>query len=47
MVRDGVFPARFLRPAYYQLTQYVEEEDGTYVLPLNDKKYVITGVQRA
>ena len=41
MVREGVFPARFLRPAYYQLAQYVEEEDDTYVLPLNGKKYVI------
>ena len=41
MVRKGVFPARFLRPAYYQLAKYVEAEDDTYVLPLNGKKYAI------
>ncbi len=40
-VKEGGFPARFLRPAYYQLAQYVEEENGTYVLPLNGRKYVI------
>jgi hypothetical protein len=40
-VKEGAFPARFLRPAYYQLAQNIEEEDGTYVLPLNDGKYVI------
>ena len=47
MVKEGAFPARFLRPAYYQLAQYVQEEDGIYVLPLNGKKYVITADQRA
>jgi len=40
-VKQGAFPARFLRPAYYQLAQYVQEENGTYVLPLNGRKYVI------
>lgn len=39
MVKEGAFPARFLRPAYYQLAQYVQEEDGAYILPLNGKKY--------
>jgi hypothetical protein len=40
-VKEGAFPARFLRPAYYQLAQHIVEEDGSYVLPLEDKKYVI------
>jgi uncharacterized protein len=34
-VKDRVFPARFTRAAYYQLAEYVEEENGTYYLPLN------------
>jgi len=40
-VKNNTFPARFDRPAYYQLAQYVEEEDGRFFLPLNGKKYVI------
>jgi hypothetical protein len=40
-VKEGVFPARFLRPAYYQLARYIEEENGEYVLPLKGRKYVI------
>ena len=40
-VKGGRFPARFLRPAYYQLAGFVEEEDGRFHLPLNGKKYRI------
>jgi uncharacterized protein len=41
-VKQGKFPARFHRPAYYQLADFVEEEDGRFYLPLNGKKYVIS-----
>jgi len=31
-VKDGRFPARFSRPAYYQLAQWVEPQDQGYAL---------------
>ncbi len=36
--------ARFLRPAYYQLAEYVQgnEENGTFWLPLQKHTYAIT-----
>lgn len=37
----GRFPARFTRPAYYQLAAHVEEEGGRYYLPLGGTKYWI------
>ena len=37
-VKNRSFPARFTRAAYYQLTEYVEEEDGAYCLVLNGRK---------
>jgi len=40
-VRGGTFPARFDRPAYYQLAQHIEEAEGSYFLRMNDKKYMI------
>jgi len=40
-VKNRAFPARFNRASYYQLVQYVEEEDEAYYLPLNGKKYRI------
>ena len=40
-VRNRSFPARFDRPAYYQLSQYVEEENEEFYLPLNERKYTI------
>ncbi len=41
-VKNGLFPARFLRPAYYQLTRILEEDEtGGFVLPLNNRKYPI------
>jgi hypothetical protein len=39
-VKDGRFPARFLRAAYYQLTERLEEEGGEYVISLGGKKHV-------
>jgi len=41
-VKDRAFPARFTRSAYYQLARHVEEENGTYFLPLNGRRYRIT-----
>jgi len=40
-IKNKTFPARFLRPAYYQLAEYVEEENGLYVIRLDDAKYPI------
>ena len=41
-VKNGRFPARFLRPAYYQLAEYITEDNlGGFVLKLNDKEYPI------
>lgn len=42
-VKDRTFPARFHRPAYYQLAEYIEEENGTFVLPSHGRKFPITG----
>ena len=41
-VKDGTFPARFVRAAYYQLAEHVEEEDGVYFISLNGRRYNIT-----
>jgi hypothetical protein len=41
-VKEGRFPARFHRPAYYQLAQYVIEENGAFFLPLQGQKHRIT-----
>lgn len=40
-VRNGDFPARFSRPAYYQLAKYIEEENNVFFLPANGRKYPI------
>ena len=40
-VKDRAFPARFNRPAYYQLAAYIEAEGEDYVLPLNGGKFKI------
>ncbi len=39
-VKAGEFPARFNRPAYYQLAAHIEEEGG-FVLPINGRKFKI------
>jgi uncharacterized protein len=41
----GLFPARFSRPAYYQLAAHIEEEAGGYYLLLHGMKYWIRGPQ--
>ncbi len=42
-VKAGEFAARFLRPSYYQIADYIEEEPetGRYFLYLNRKKYYL------
>ena len=37
-VKNGIFPARFNRAAYYQLAAHIEAEGGDYVLPVNGPK---------
>jgi len=41
-VKNRSFPARFNRPAYYQLAEYIEEDDETYYLPINGKRYILS-----
>jgi uncharacterized protein len=42
LVKEGQFPARFLRPAYYQMAEFIEEgEGGEFQLLLNQQKYSI------
>lgn len=41
-VKDRVFPARFGRNAYYQLAEYIEEEDGRYYLPFKGERYLVS-----
>jgi len=40
-VKGGLFPARFLRPAYYALAQYVVEEDGSYYFAMKGDKFLV------
>jgi hypothetical protein len=40
-VKNRAFPARFNRAAYYQLAEYIEEENDSYYLALNGRKYSI------
>ncbi len=41
MVKDNVFPARFARPAYYQIAQIIQSQDDGFVLELGGKKYLL------
>ena len=40
-VKDRKFPARFNRASYYQLADFIEEDQGSFYLPLNGKKYYL------
>ncbi|MFH1090119.1 MAG: hypothetical protein V1742_00970 [Pseudomonadota bacterium] len=40
-VKSGRFPARFLRPGYYQLAEYILEREGRFVLPFRDREYPV------
>lgn len=46
-VKRGQFPGRFHRPAYYQLAEFAEEEEGRFYLPLNGRKHWINLSQSA
>ncbi len=46
-VKNNLFPARFLRPAYYHLAEHVREgEHGEFYILLNNRKWYIGGDQR-
>jgi hypothetical protein len=42
-IRDGAFPARFSRPAYYQIAQWIQEdpENGSFFIECDGKRYPI------
>jgi len=40
-VKQGRFSARFHRPAYYQIAEFVEEDEAGFHLPLNGRKHFI------
>ncbi len=40
-VKGGRYPARFLRPAYYQLAAAFQDDDGHVVLPSRGQRYTI------
>ncbi len=41
-VRNRGFPARFSRPAYYQLAEYIEEGEEGFFLPVNGRRYPVS-----
>lgn len=41
-IKNNAFIARFSRPAYYQLAELLEEENGEFVIKVGGTKYVIT-----
>lgn len=46
-VKGGSEPARFLRPAYYQLAAFLSEpEPGRFVLDLGGTRHVVAGPDR-
>jgi hypothetical protein len=40
-VKDGRYPARFLRPAYYQLAPAIAERDGRFLLEAGGRHHEI------
>ena len=40
-VKDGRYPARFLRPAYYQLAPAISERDGRFLLEAGNRTHEI------
>lgn len=41
LVKDGEFPARFGRQAYYQLAQFIEPHDQGFALVLGESRQII------
>jgi uncharacterized protein len=48
-VRAGRFPARFSRPAYYQLAEWIQEDadSGRFYVELDGQRYAITAGVRS
>jgi hypothetical protein len=42
-IKDGKFAARFTRKSYYQLAEFIEQDDvdNTFYIVLNEQKYLI------
>lgn len=42
-IKEGKFTARFSRNSYYQLAEFIEQDDmdNTFYIPLNNQKYLI------
>jgi uncharacterized protein len=42
-IKDGKFTARFTRNSYYQLAEFIEQDDvdNTFYIALNNQKYLI------
>ena len=40
-VKEGRFPARFLRPSYYQFAEHVTERDGRFVVVHRGREFPI------
>lgn len=42
-IKDGKFPARFTRKSYYQLAEFIEQDDenDAFYIVLNEQKYMI------
>ena len=40
-VKGGEYPARFLRPAFYQIMQFLEEDEKGYYLAISGKKFYL------
>jgi hypothetical protein len=43
-VKGSAFPARFNRPAYYQLAKRIIDENGVFYLSIGDRDYKIKGI---
>jgi hypothetical protein len=46
-VIGGRFPARFSRPAYYQIAEFVNEDSRGFYIELNGCRYYIADVEQA
>jgi hypothetical protein len=46
-VKDGRFPARFARPAYYQLAQWIEPAEDGYALAVGGRRHLLAGGGRS
>jgi uncharacterized protein len=44
-VKNRQFPARFSRSSYYHLAQFIEHEENSFFIRLNDEKYYINNYE--